>query len=106
MNWFFVTRGEHLVSSLSWVSLMGLHLPILLKASEDKLPLGYDLRKPLEPTDRPAEGGEGQRAPHENSCGPPSLLSNGKLRSSGSRVESGGGEFSHMGIRCPQSRAE
>lgn len=57
MNWFFVTRGEHLVSSLSWVSLMGLLLSTLLKASEDKLSLGYDLRKTLEPSDRPVQDG-------------------------------------------------
>lgn len=76
MNWFFVTRGEHLVSSLSSVSLMGLLLPTLLKASEDKLQLGYDLRKPLEPTDRPVQGDKGQRTPSENSCGPPRFLSN------------------------------
>lgn len=57
MNWFSVTRGEHLVSSLSWVSLMGLLLPTFLKASEDKLQLVCDLRKPLEPTDSPAQGG-------------------------------------------------
>lgn len=52
VNWFYVTCWEHLVSSLSWVSLMGLLLPTLLKASEDKLKLGYDLRKTLEPTNR------------------------------------------------------
>lgn len=40
------------MSSLSWVSLMGLLLPTLLKASEDKLKLGYDLRKTLVPTNR------------------------------------------------------
>lgn len=57
MNWFFVTRGEHLVSSLSCVSRMGLLLPTLLKASEDKLQLVSDPRKPLEPTDRPARVG-------------------------------------------------
>lgn len=78
MNWFSFTCGEHLVSSLSWVSLMRLLLPPTPlpppKASEDKLQLGCDLRKPLDPTGRPAHGGEGQGAP-ENSGDRPGLLS-------------------------------
>ena len=57
MNWFSVACEEHLVSSLSWVPLMGLLLPTLLKVSEDKLLLGSNLRKPQEATDRPAQVG-------------------------------------------------
>ena len=70
MNWFSVTCREHLVSSLSWVSLMGLLLPTLLKASEDKLLFGSDLRKPLEPTDSPAHCGQSWGAPSESDCPP------------------------------------
>ena len=83
MNWFSVTCGEHLVSSLSWVSLMGLLLPTLLKGSEDKLLFGSDPRKLLEPTESPAHCGQGWGAPPENDC-PPRARSNQKLMPSGS----------------------
>ena len=49
---------------------MGLLLPTLLKASEDKLLFGSDLRKPLEPTDSPAHCGQGWGAPPQNDCPP------------------------------------
>lgn len=52
MNWFAVTRGEHLVSSLSWVSLMGLHLPTLLKAFGGELQFASAPGKPLQYPDR------------------------------------------------------
>ena len=59
---------------------MGLLLPTLLKASEDKLLFGSDLRKPLEPTDSPAHCGQGYRM----TAHPPRAWSNQKLMPSGS----------------------
>ena len=49
---------------------MGLLLPTLLKASEDKLLFGSDLRKALEPTDSPAHCGQGWGAPPQKDCPP------------------------------------
>jgi hypothetical protein len=74
VNWFSVTCGEHLVSSLSWVSLMGLLLPTLPKASKDKLQCGSDREKPLE-SRQTRSVGRGQEVSPENSSGPPRLLS-------------------------------